>query len=170
MDDHLRLSAVFFRGLAYKGLAENVTTQDEEASDTRTREQGSTLSVDGPCERAKALLTLAFKDVGAAHMLDKADDRVAGTLSQVKESMDAVGLDWTQIELDIPPRQMPAATGAGGWGHGVGSMTAGHTENSALIKAISQNASTLRNGASVLGRLDSNLVLDLVRSKQGNGK
>lgn len=169
MDDYLRLSALFFRGLAYKGLAENVT-QDGDACDTQTGEQGSPLSVDGPCERAKALLTLAFKDVGAAHTLDKADDRVADTLSQVKESMDAVGLDWTKIELDIPPLQMPAGTGAGGWGHGAGSMTAGRTENTALTKAISQNASRLRDGAGVLGRLDPNLVRDLVRSKQGNGK
>jgi hypothetical protein len=140
--------------------------------DSKNGEQDKDSVAEAPGERAKTLLTLAFKDVGAAHTFDRTDALVADSFSQVKEMMDAVGLDWTNIELDIPPPQSAsrgAGAGARGWGHSAGSMRTGCSGNVALSEAISNNASAVREGASVLGKLDSKLVLELVRSKQGNG-
>lgn len=140
--------------------------------DHKNGERNDDVVAEAPGERAKTLLTLAFKDVGAAHTLDRTDALVADSFSQVKEMMDAVGLDWTNIELDTPPPQ-PSSRGAGagarGWGHSAGSISAARSESVALSEAISNNASAVREGASVLGKLDSKIVLQLVRSKQGNG-
>ena len=158
-------------GLAYKGLAESVTTADKDALDAETGQQNDDATDESPSARAKSLLTMAFKDVGAAHTLDKADVLVADTFAQVKEAMEATGLDWSAIELDIPPPPAPPRA-AGGWGQGLG-MSAVPAEIAELAQAIAKNASAVREGAGVLGALDPGLVHELVceavRSKQGAG-
>jgi hypothetical protein len=158
-------------GLAYKGLAESVTTADKDPLDAETSQLTDDGTDESPSARAKSLLTMAFKDVGAAHTLDKADDLVAKTFAQVKEAMDAIGLDWSAIELDIPPPQAPPRA-TGGWGQGL-SMTAVPAENAELAQAIAKNASAVRRGAGVLGALDPRfvhkLVRESVRSKEATG-
>ena len=55
--------------------------------------------------RAKELLVRAYKDVGAAHKLDDGDALVEETLREVKDAMEALGVDWSSIQIPLPSPQ-----------------------------------------------------------------
>ena len=130
------LKALYRRGLAYKRQAENIKTEltDEPSSAGGGQENASS--------RAKSLLELAYKDVGAAHKLDAGDTLVEETLKEVKDAMEALSLDWSSIPIPVPSPQMPVngATGpqggAGAKWQGHAGMTAAEARNIALAQAV----------------------------------
>lgn len=171
--DGRNLKALYRRGLAYKKQAENIKVEGSLAceQDQVEKHAGDTEGESGII-RSKSLLVLAFKDLGAANTLDKTDPLVETSFKNVKEAMEAVGIDCANIPLDISPPPQISVNGGGGmgqWGGGIGGMKVKHTRNAALAQAVLKNTSAVREGASVLRKLDTKLVLDLVCSSHGNG-
>ena len=164
------LKALYRRGLAYKRQAENIKTEltDEPSSAGGGQENASS--------RAKSLLELAYKDVGAAHKLDAGDTLVEETLKEVKDAMEALSLDWSSIPIPVPSPQMPVngATGpqggAGAKWQGHAGMTAAEARNIALAQAVWKNTSAVREGASALARLNSSMLVDVFGSLMSDGK
>jgi nucleotide-binding universal stress UspA family protein len=55
--------------------------------------------------RSRELLVRAYKDVGAAHKLDDGDALVEETLREVKDALEALGVDWSSIQIPLPSPQ-----------------------------------------------------------------
>ena len=162
--DRRNLKALYRRGLAYKRQAEDVKDEGGAGADG-LGEDGSAIG------RGKALLVSAYKDVGAARMLNQSDVLVDATFEEIKGQMEALDLDWAGIALDLPALTgCWGAYGQVGCGMEVGRQVSHATPaTTALVRAretlardVNNKTSYVREGARVLAQLDSDLRQELL--------
>jgi hypothetical protein len=80
---------------------------------------------------------------------------VEAALKEVRETMEAVGLEWSNIPFDISPPEV--AMTAGGAGRRVGAKHSKHVRNLALAEAVLTNTSAVREGARFILAIASQL-------------